>query len=103
MAKEKAKACIWLDEGNTPGTRKAVALPVFGSSRKGHISGLIIEPTKQEKGQYRRLGFFCIQVSKYCEVFEAASTERSNWVESSDLAKVRKDKSGNTYSIINMI
>ncbi|KAH7071406.1 heterokaryon incompatibility protein-domain-containing protein [Paraphoma chrysanthemicola] len=103
MAKKKVKAIIRIDEGNTAGILEAVALPVFGSSRNGQISGLFIEPTKQEKGQYRRLGSFRIYASKYCKAFEAASTERSYWVGSSDLVKIRDDKFGNTHRIINMI
>ena len=87
VAKERIKAIIRLDEGDATKVHEAVALPVFGSSDSGHISGLILEPTKQQKGQYRRLGSFRLYKSKYCKAFEAASAERSCWVESHELLR----------------
>jgi hypothetical protein len=95
VAKEKIKAIICLDEGDATKVHEAVALPVFGSSDSSHISGLILEPTKQQKGQYRRLGSFRLYKSKYCKAFEAASAERSCWVESHELFKI--------HHIINLV
>jgi hypothetical protein len=103
VAKEKIKAIICLDEGDATKVHEAVALPVFGSSDSGHISGLILEPTKQQKGQYRRLGSFRLYKSKYCKAFDAASAERSCWVESHELVKIRTDKFGKIHHIINLV
>jgi hypothetical protein len=94
VAKEKIKATIRSGEGDATKVHEAVALPVFGSSDSGHISGLVLEPTKQQKGRYRRLGSFRLYKSKYCKAFEAASAERSCWVESHELFKIRTDKLG---------
>jgi hypothetical protein len=103
VAGEKIKVIISLDEGNSTKVHTAMALPVFGSSDIGHMSGLIIEPTKQKKGQYQRLGSFRLSKGMHCELFEAAAAKRRCWVRSSELYKIRIDKSGKIHRIINLV
>ena len=43
VAGEKIKVIISLDEGHDTKEHKGIALPIFGCSDSGHISGLILE------------------------------------------------------------
>jgi hypothetical protein len=54
------------------GLHVAYALPVFGSSSHGGITGLLLEPTEQERGQYRRIGQFLFWNKEDSKSFELA-------------------------------
>lgn len=79
------------------------AMPVFGSFETTTITGLFLEPTKQRRGQYRRLGQFRIHKEKHSKAFETASAEPSCRAESAEFSRIRKDKYGKTHYIINVI
>jgi Heterokaryon incompatibility protein (HET) len=81
----------------------ALALPVYGSSSTTTITGLLLEPTGQERGQYRRLGQFRIYKAKHSKAFEEASTDRSCQLKESEFSRIRKDKYGKQHYIINVI
>ncbi|CAO2652291.1 Nn.00g005740.m01.CDS01 [Neocucurbitaria sp. VM-36] len=103
VANKKFEALVSVDQGNATKVHEAVALPIFGSSDSGRILGLFLEPTTQQKGQYRRLGIFDLYKSKHCKAFEAASSDRSCWVEGSGLLRIRTDKFGKTHRIITLV
>jgi hypothetical protein len=103
VAASKIEASIRLDEGDCQMKQRGIALPISGDADDGRIWGLLLEPTGQGKGQFRRLGAFCTLRSEDCTTFEAMCNEPSSWLASSQLVKVRRDKFGDTHRIITLV
>jgi hypothetical protein len=91
------------DEADDSKLHGALAMPVFGSSASGRITGLILEPTRTKKGQYRRIGQFNFYKQKHSKAFENASAERSCQAGSAEFSRIRKDKNGRIHHIINVV
>lgn len=100
---------IYLDQEDTyndiseDGEIGAHALPLYRNTRSGKIIGLLIKPTRQAKGVYRRIGQFKFWDEKQSDSFSAAATSYPRAVEIDDCYEVRPDKLGDPYYIIHLI
>jgi hypothetical protein len=83
---------------------KVYALPLFGTtSIDSSINGLLLEATKVERGQYRRVGCFKFDNGRDSKSFERVLSQKSCQLEEGDIFDIRKDKYGRELFIINLI
>jgi hypothetical protein len=101
VANELVPCVVYLDEGGS--IHQATVVPMFNIHTSGMETwGLILEPTNQKKGQYRRLGVFRIIDDTDYEIFKKASMNQSCW-EENELFDIKTDDSGRTLRTIDII
>lgn len=67
----------------------AFSMPTFGSSSVATITGWFLEPTRQERAQYRRLGQFRVYRAKNSNIFEEAESDQET-----EYSRIWKEKHG---------
>jgi hypothetical protein len=74
-------------------------------TRNSHkfISGLLIQPTGEHRGQYRRLAFFNVYSSEANSKFEALFANENCWARSGDFVDCEFDSNGKRVCVIDMI
>jgi hypothetical protein len=101
VANELVPCVVYLDEGGS--IHQATIVPIFNEHEFFMVTwGLILEPTNQKKGQYRRQGVFQIFDDTSGEQFKKASMNRSCW-EDNELVDIKTDESGRTLRVIDII
>jgi hypothetical protein len=100
-ANEIVPCYVYLDEGGS--IHQATLVPIFNTrSVIMQTWGLILEPTNQKRGQYRRRGVFCIWMDERCETFKKACMNQSCW-EENELVDIKTDESGKILRVIDII
>lgn len=94
-----------LDDRFYAQVHEAVTLPVFHRSVgcTTIFRGLLLEPTRQQKGQYRMLGTFFTSSQPTYEALEATFADRSCWVDDAELFVSRTDEAGAEEYVIDLI
>jgi hypothetical protein len=101
VANELFPCYVYLDEGGS--IHQATVVPIYSMhSAPMETWGLILEPTNQKKGQYRRRGAFNILGDTNYKIFKKASMNQSCW-EETELVDVKTDESGRTLRVIDII
>lgn len=77
--------------------------PVIHRDSRGCASGLMLQPTGEETGQYRRVGYFCFFGKQDSQEFNDAAKSPECQVEDSECVQVFVDKDGAKHCIINIL
>jgi hypothetical protein len=82
--------------------QKAKAMPVFMTSGFG-ATGLLLEPTGEERGQYERIGWFGFLELEASEAFESNMVKPSYQVPEEECLQIQKDENGKTQRVITLV
>ena len=84
--------------------QEAKAMPVFMAPGLGPI-GLLLEPTGEQRGQYRRIGWFSFFVASLedSKAFVSNMVKPSCQVAEEECLEIQKDKDGKTQRVITLV
>lgn len=82
---------------------EVIALPIYRIDDGNIIQGLLLEPTKNMRAEYRRIGQFHFFSPEYFEAVTNASTKCDGFIKDPELVELQTDESGRTHRIIILI
>jgi hypothetical protein len=82
--------------------QRVKAMPVFTTSGLG-ITGLLLEPTEKQRGQYQRVGWFWVSALHDREAFGSIMVKPSCHVAGEECLQIHKDKDGNSQRVIILV
>ena len=84
--------------------QKVKAMPVF-MAFKNEVTGLLFEPTGEQRGQYRRIGWFSFFVASLedSKAFVSNMVKPSCQVAEEECLEIQKDKDGKTQRVITLV
>jgi hypothetical protein len=91
-----------LDEDEYCKPQSAKAMPVFRTSGS-EVTGLLLNATGEERGQYQRLGWFCFEELEASKAFESKMIKPSNQVSEEEYLEFETDKDGKIHRVITLV
>lgn len=84
--------------------KKVKAMPVFNRGEFG-VTGLLLEPTGEQRGQYQRIGWFSFFFSSLSNRKDFASymVKPCYQAAEEECLEIQKDKDGNTQRVITLV
>jgi hypothetical protein len=83
--------------------QRAKAMPILTYHGDFRVTGLLLEPTGEQRGQYQRIGWFCFIKEEASKAFASNMVKPSYQVPEEECLQIEKDKDGKIQRAITLV